>query len=312
MQTSDMHTNGRRRFALACIWLIAAWVAMGAVFKLLWGTPALLPAVVRNVGLELGLTYNLAIGIELAIVLVALAKPRWGWPLQVLLLLVFDAVLTTQIAAGAENCGCFGSKLSVPPWLMMTIDSALLLALLAARPWSCLAPGANPVVPIGLAAAALALPWMLDRQVQVGEVVADGQPVPEDNWIELALEKWVGQDIWDTPLGKPPLNASIDVNTLPLDGLWVFWRQTCDHCAEHLAHLAETEHGERLIALIQLEERHDTLANRVVHAMPDGNFVQHATLPPTISYVLQTPGELLLEGGKIVAAREGVTDETGL
>ena len=34
---------------------------------------------------------------------------------------VFDAVLLTQL--GAENCGCFGTKVSMPPWLMLTIDS---------------------------------------------------------------------------------------------------------------------------------------------------------------------------------------------
>jgi hypothetical protein len=76
--------------------------------------------------------------------------------------------------------------------------------------------------------------------------------------------------------------------------------------------MVANEHGERLITLIQLEEPHDTLANRVVHAMPDGNFVKHARLPPSISYVLTTPAELLLEGGKITAAREAVTPETGL
>jgi hypothetical protein len=76
--------------------------------------------------------------------------------------------------------------------------------------------------------------------------------------------------------------------------------------------MEQEEHGERLITLLQLEEPNDTLANRVVHAMPDGNFVQHARLPPSIAYILQTPAELLLAGGKIVGAREAVTPETGL
>ena len=115
--------------------------------------------------------------------------------------------------------------------------------------------------------------------------------------------------MWDTPLGQPPLNQYLDVTALPLDGLWVFWRQTCEHCAKHLEKLAETEHGERLITLVQLEEPTDTVGNRVVNAMPDGNFVQHARLPPSISYVIQTPAELVLEGGRIVAAEEAVPTE---
>ncbi len=249
MQDQPVPT-GKQRFARAWIALISAWVLTGAVFKLFWGTPALLPEVVRNLGFELGLTYNLAIGIELAIVGVALVKPRWGWLLQAALLVVFDVVLTTQIAAGAENCGCFGNKFSVPPWAMMAIDSALLGGLLLARPWSSLGPGLTPVAPIALAAALFALPWLFDRQLQQGEIVADGKPV-EGQWLELALEKWVGKDIWDTPLGKPPLDQYLDVNKLPLDGLWVFWRQTCDHCAKHLEQLAASEHGERLITGVE-------------------------------------------------------------
>src|SRR6185503_10552929 len=116
--------------ALACVVAIAVWVLTGAVFKLVWGTPALLPGVVRDLPLELGLTYKLAIGIELAIVAIALSKPRWGWPLQASLLLVFDLVLTTQIAAGVESCGCFGAKLEIDPRVMLAIDSVLLAGLL--------------------------------------------------------------------------------------------------------------------------------------------------------------------------------------
>jgi hypothetical protein len=299
------------RLALAALWLIAAWILAGATFKLFWGTPALLPAVVRDLPLELGLTYKLAIGIELAVVAVILSKPRWGWVLAVLQLLAFDLVLVTQIAAGETNCGCFGSKLSVSPPLMLAIDSALLLALLLARPWRTLPAGPSPGVPLAVGAIALALPWLFDRQVETGTAVADGKAL-EGQWIELDVEDWIGQEIWDTPLGQPPLSGYVDVAALPLDGLWVFWRATCEHCRDHLAHLAENEHGERLITLLQLVESTDTLGNRVVGAMPDGNFVQHAVLPPSIAYLLQTPAELVLEGGRVVAAREATTPETGL
>ena len=310
MQDSPV-SSGRRRFALAWIALISAWVLTGAVFKLFWGTPALLPPAVRNVGLELGLTYKLAIGIELAIAGVALIKPRWGWLFEVALLLVFDVVLTTQIAAGATNCGCFGSGFSMPPKVMMAIDSALLLGLLWARPWSSLGPGVSPLLPIAAAGVLFALPWFFDRQVQTGEVVADGQSV-EGQWIELDIEKWIGKDIWDTKLGQPPLNQYVDVTRLPLDGLWVFWRSTCEHCAAHLTHLAETEKGERLITLVRLEEPNDTEGNRVVNRFPEGNFVQSARLPAGFSYILQTPGELLLEGGRVVGALEAATPEKNL
>jgi len=315
MQTNQaVSAPARSPLLLGWIALISAWVMAGAVFKLVWGTPALLPEVIRDLPLELGATYNLAIGIELAIALVALTKPRWGWILQAALLVVFDVVLTTQIAAGTENCGCFGNKLSMPPWVMMTIDSVLLVGLLVQKPWARLGPGLPLPVPVGLAAVVLAVPWFMDRQVALeeGDVEIEGEVVKQGQWIELDIEDWVGTDVWDTPLGKAPLSSSIDVYSLPLDGLWVFWRATCDHCAEHLAHMAETETGERLLALIQLEEKTDTLANRVVHTMPDGNYVVHARLPAGIEYLLQTPGEMLVEGGRITAAVEGVSEETAL
>jgi hypothetical protein len=311
MESPQVSTPARSRLALVPVVLIALWILAGATFKLFFGTPALLPAVVRDLPLELGLTYNLAIGIELAIVAVALAKPRLGWVLQAALLAVFDLVLATQIAAGETNCGCFGSKLSVPPWLMLGIDSVLLAALLLARPWRNLPSGAPLAVPAAAGAVALALPWLFDRQVDTGGLVGNGQPV-EGQWLELDVEGWVGMEIGATPLGQAPLDQYLDVYALPLDGLWVFWRATCDHCKEHLEHLADVEQGERLITLIQLEERHDTLSNRVVNRMPDGNFVQHARLPAAITYLIQTPAELALEGGLVVAAKEGVTVETGL
>lgn len=298
-----MESSGRARFARLWIGLIACWILTGAIFKLFWGTPALLPAVVRDVPLELGVTYNLAIGIELAIAAIALVAPGWGWLLQAALLVVFDVVLTTQIAAGDANCGCFGAKFSMPPWLMMAIDSALLVVLIALRPWSARLRGLPVVVPAALAAAALAVPWFLDRQVDT-ETAAAGTAAPENAWIELDVDNWVGEDIWDTKLGQPPLSEYIDVMQLPLDGLWVFWRADCEHCAKHLGHMKSVETGQRLVTLVRLEQKHDSEANRVVHEMPDGNFVQYASLPPSISYILTTPAELLLEGGKIVAARD--------
>ena len=306
-----MKLETRARYAVLWIWTIAAWVLLGAIFKLFWGNPALLPEIVRRVPLALGTVYSLAIGIELAIAFVALVKPRWGWWLQVALLVVFDFVLTTQIAAGDTNCGCFGTRLHVKPWVMMVIDSALLAGLLAARPWSCLGPGLPGAIPVALAAVGLGLPWLFDREVKQGEVVAEGKTA-ENPWILLDIEKWKGKDVFDTPLAQEPLNKYIDVNALPLEGLWVFWRATCDHCATHLKHLAETEDGSRLITLIQLEEAHDTLANTVVAARPSGGFVSEARLPPSISYVLATPGEMVLELGKIVDAKEKVTPETGI
>lgn len=291
--------------------LAGLWIMAGALFKLLQGTPNDLPRVVRDAPLELGLTYNLAIAVELCVALLALLRPRWSWVPLVGILLVFEGVLATQIAAGDASCGCFGAKLSFPPWLMVTIDTSLLAAILLSRPWSRLSRKGSPTVIVaGALAIAIALPWFLDRQATDGEVLSGNGTLR--NWKELDIEDWVGMDVWDTPLGQPPLSEYLDLGSLPLDGLWVFYRATCEHCAHHLAAMAAKEKGDTLIALIRLKEPTDTEANRVVNEMPSGNFVQQAALPDSLDYVIQTPAEMLLEGGRIVAAREAVTPETGL
>ena len=289
--------------------LAGLWILAGALFKLLQGTPNDLPQIVRDFPLELGLTYKLAITLELCVAFVALLRPRWAWLLLCLVFLLFDAVLVTQIAGGAASCGCFGSQISIAPGTMLAIDTALLIGLVVTKPWSSLRTGGpNPLVITTALALGVALPWLLDRQLGPGAVDADGQLL-EGVWKELDVESWVGRDVWDTPLGEPPLNEHIDVRALPLDGLWVFWRHTCDHCAAHLAELARTETGERFVTLVQLREPHDTEANRVVHEMPAGDFVLHAALPDTINYVITTPAELLLAGGRVVAAQEAVSPE---
>lgn len=317
MNEPTVQPDRRARLFVVALGLVSAWVLLGAVFKLFWGTPALLPKPViangERLGFDLGLTYRVAIGLELAIVAVALTRPRLGWWALAALLVVFDLVLTAQIAAGETQCGCFGASFSPSPKVMLALDTALLVFLLATRPWSSARRGLPLAIPVALAAVGLALPWFFDRELKP-TLTVDGQDVEvqDGDYLVLDLENWVGKDIWDSPLGQPPLSASIDVNALALDGLWVFWRADCDHCKDHLAEMKTKEQGQRLLVLVQLEQKTDTLANRVVHELPDGNFVQHATLPASIQYVLSTPGELLLEAGKIVAAKEAVTSETGL
>ncbi len=291
--------------------LAGLWILVGALFKLLLGTPADLPVPVRDFGahfgFDAGLTYRFAIGIELALAFLGLLRPRLAWVPLALLFVVFDAVLTMLIAGGAASCGCFGAKIPVPPGVMLALDSGLLLALVLVQPWRSLGdrrPGA--VVLAAALAVAIALPWMIDREAGGETSSPDGLLRP---YVSLDLKTWVGRDVWDTPLGAPPLSAYTDVNALPLDGLWIFYRWTCDHCRAHLEALAESEHGERMIVLIRLAEPIDSAENRVVHVIPSGDFVVQAELPDTYDYAITTPGELLLAGGRIVRAMEAATPE---
>lgn len=297
-----------RRLALAAVVAVALWLLAGALFKLLRGTPQDLPRLVRDLPLELGLTYKLVVSAELCVGLLALLRPRQGWPVLALVLVLFDVILGRQIAAGEASCGCFGKDFPIPPWGMMVIDSALLAALLATRPWSAGLPAGAPVAAV-LAAClvAVASTWLLDRQLQDGAGGDGDGPTltPTRSWIELDVESWVGKDLQDTALAR-----WLDVYEYPPDALWVLWSQTCDHCARHLARLAQTEAGERQLVLIRLEDPSDTEANRVVHLLPQGDFVFEGSLPDSVQYVVTTPAELEVVEWKVVAAAEAV-DEAG-
>jgi len=317
---AEVRTGGTA--ARAVLWLIALWIAAGAYFKLFHGSPGDLPPAVRDVPLPLGVTYSLAIAIELTCAALAFLKPRWAWPLLLVTLLVFDLVLSTQIAAGAESCGCFGSSVPITPEIMLAIDTTMLVALLATRPWSRL--GKDPVAApaaVAVCAVLFAAPWFLSREADdgpsLGPIVADGEP-PQDaresgetgggsrRWAQLELGAWAGKDLGETPLAN-----WLDVYAMPPDALWVFWRATCEHCAEHLAHLADSEFGERFLVLLQLEEPHDSDLNRVVHKLPQGDFVTRATLPSTVDWVITTPGELEVEAFVVVSGEEGVGPDDG-
>lgn len=306
--------RGWTRLAPAAVRLAAAWILVGACFKLFLGTPADLPAVVRGLSLDDVLTYKLAIAIELATVVLACLRPGLGfWPVLGAYL-VFEGILGSQLAAGAESCGCFGSKVKLTPVQMMAIDSTLLALMLLARPWRLGRGGAPWWLVLLLAAGGVALPFALNRQVGAPPVPADGGAAASAKlgakvgrgYVVLNVEEWVGQPIDATPLAKC-IEGGIE--QLPFEGVWILWRMTCDHCARHFEHLAQTPPDAPFITLVRLKEKQDTEANRQVTVLPEGDNVIQAQCPDTIDYLVQTPAELWLEGGVIVRAEEGVGDE---
>lgn len=300
MVPEQADTTPRRGSFLASstVRLIGLWILAGALFKLLEGTPNDLPPVVRDFAFpsDLGLKYKLAIGAELCIVSLALFRPRWGWLAVAAQMAVFVVVLLFTL--GEESCGCFGTKVVISPEIMLAIDGTLLVLLLALRPWRIKPGGLHYLGILALWAVGISLPWFFDREVGPGPFV-DGQPV-EGDYIILEVEKWVGMDAGETPLAQV-----IDPYTFFPDGRWVLWRATCDECAAHLKEMKETETGERLITLIQIKEKHDTLGNQVVHDFPDGAFVHRAELPDSLEYIIGAPAELDVEAFMITGAREG-------
>jgi hypothetical protein len=283
--------------------IAALWVLAGALFKLFQGTPSDLPSVVRELPLDLGLTYRLAISVELGVVVLALFAPRIGWPLVAGLMAVFSAILVALVLRGDANCGCFGSSVTFPPLLMLGIDAGLLAGILATRPWRRTATQrriAPALVALPLLAG-VAAPWVLDREASA-QTSAESERKPLPQYAILTPSEWVGMPVEETDLAR-----WLGPGVLPEeDGLVLIYRMTCELCAEHLFEVAAMDDGSRPIVLVRIVDENEDPAKFVVEVVPEGPHVRSATLPRGVDWVMTTPAELEIEDGVVVAASEGV------
>lgn len=145
--------------------LASVWILIGALFKLFAGTPNDLPVPVLQFlpDVDPGLKLHLAVAIELVVVVLGLLAPALGWFWVTGCLAVFVLILARLLGLSEKECGCFGTAIQVHPALMLSIDAALLLAILATRPWRTLrgAPRAPLALVGALAALAVAAPWLV-------------------------------------------------------------------------------------------------------------------------------------------------------
>lgn len=310
------------RFSLARLFTIlgALWLATGAFYKLIWGNPGDLPQpffdMVDWFGIEASKSqlYVLAIASELCVVVLALLRPKLGWIPLAATFLFFEAILAPLIASGAESCGCLGGTIKIHPILMASIDGVILLGLFASRPWR--AAGMQPVLPTvlvgALLAASIAAPIVklsgnepsADEVRKVLEGGDEGEGAPDvalPKFVELTPPDWIGQMIYDTPLATWLPN----IDTMPTDGTFVFWRMTCDHCAEHLLELANEPPTEALV-LIRIREEIDETQAPAVHVLPQGGHVFEYELTEKVEWVISTPADMKVEGATIVDARENI------
>ncbi|MEO0650347.1 MAG: MauE/DoxX family redox-associated membrane protein [Planctomycetota bacterium] len=201
--TSTTDARSTRPLTVIALLLAGGWILTGALFKLLQGSPGLLPAFMKEWGLPLEQVYPTVIGIEFAVVAIAWLRPRPGWILLALQYLAFFGVLGVQIARGEESCGCMGGSVKLAPVVMLAIDGTLFGLLLASRPWSGLGFSGLPKPLVGIAAAALVvLPWFGER----------GQEVDDTT---LALLKAKAQQA-KTQQAQPPAAAEPVIHDHPL------------------------------------------------------------------------------------------------
>lgn len=324
MADSQPKTSKSSIPAVFALLAASAWIATGALYKLLDGTPKDLPGTVLDFadksGLELNTIYVTAIGIELAIVTFALLKPKLGWLPVVAQYLVFIGILSAEIARGAESCGCVGSNIEVPPVVMLCVDAALLLGLLVTRPWSSLTTKLLLPAPLALIAA-VAVAYVprleqFDRNLSIDDIALGGGAAAEagdeqngdsdaadpsngTGYLVIDLADAVGKDVADTDLGKL-LGAEC-----PTEGKVVLWRISCDHCAAHLEELQRKE-AEAMAAgqfpenlsLVRVPD--DASSEPLVEIKPE-MVLADLTLPEGYEYVVETPSEVTIAGGVVTA-----------
>lgn len=134
---------------ILCRAVVPLWVITGAIFKLTEKSPRLLPESIWSTAAELGINLYwllaVLIAIELTLAGIMFFLSRLARPAAILILCIFCLVLIVEIARGSKSCGCLGAA-SPPPWLMLIIDGALLLGVLAFRPPK---PATSELMPSG-------------------------------------------------------------------------------------------------------------------------------------------------------------------
>ncbi len=291
------------RHARLAVFLAAAWLLAGALFKLFSGSPKLLPPLIReHTPFDWDLTFHLAIAIELSLVFLAVCKPHLGWAPLLLLFAVFEVVLADMLVAGAESCGCFGETITISPAVMMGIDGVLFVAIVLTRPWQTLSgPGLPTLLLVAGLAASWVSPWLvIPSQSAVPQVpiVGDGTvtgPSGDLRYAVLNPTAWKGKSVFDIA----ELKRWVREEQLPIEGSIVLWRQSCPHCAEHLRAMVAKDDGSRQILLIQA--RDDLKNAREVDALPSGAHVQTFAFPENLDCAFTTPCEVVVEGGTVSA-----------
>ena len=327
----------RTPWARAALGASGAWVLAVSSVKLFKGSPSDLPLMVQNfIGdMDVGLKFQLVVGIELSVAFLAFLRPRWAWPLLVGMFSLFVAMLGKMILDGETSCGCFGGAIKIQPATMLAVDGACLAAMLFTRPWSCLpaTPVRWPLLVVALGAA-WTLPFVAFKNEQLptppstagqgtptdpgqGPGSVQGEPqggapvaaawklpdkLPQFQTINPAKQGWLGKHLRDTPMG-----ALLDVELYPLDATWILYRITCEHCAKEFQEIAvDPERSAKLYVVVRIPEP-DEEKFRQVNVYPP--IYQEAVLPPLPrGYFGQTPWMLEVEAGvvKQVTAGEGV------
>jgi hypothetical protein len=296
--------------------IIPLWLGIGAVLKLVDGSPSNLPAALVKwlgaLGVDLRFFLEFSIAGELIVVGVMVLVPGLARLIGIVMLGFFMPVLIGDVALGASSCGCFGA-VQIPPWVTLVTDGGFLLALLfiahgvpalktprslptrqvmAAGLWSLL----SVVVAFGLT------PSGTSAATTSGgpEIVSSG---PVEGYYLPDYSNWVGQPFSQLDIARwiQGLPEDLDEGQQYL----LFYRMDCEHCHE----LMEIFFADELplpTTAVAIPERTGFPTVGVQPFVCDG--CRLAELPDGVDWFLQTPVLVRLGNGVVECAAEVTAD----
>ncbi|MCZ6835597.1 MAG: hypothetical protein O7G85_07470 [Planctomycetota bacterium] len=306
--------------------LVPVWILTGATFKLIAQNPATLPKFTifdpaAKMGVDLDILLNSLIGLEILAIAVIVFMPRFSRLMAGFMLGSFVLILINELIQGAENCGCFGGKISIHPGVMLSIDGALLLGVIllplarteGAKPLRGAIPTAVTTI-LGFIASFGVMAMSQNPTVPPPPVVEDTLPsntTPTDpcaadpvqiafprNWyVSGEISDWIGQCWNQVDLFK--LLRTWPEDLAQGEKLVVLYRTDCDHCEEMFK--------EDFTGKVQtpIFAYHIPLDGDPTWELPENHTASLYDLSPETNWIITSPLVVKLVDGKVVCAAEG-------
>lgn len=298
--------------------IIPLWLGVGAVLKLIDGSPSNLPAALvkwlGGIGMDLRFVLEFSIAVEFVVVGVMILLPGLARFAGIIMLGSFLPVLIGDVALGASSCGCFGA-VQIPPWVTLVTDLFFLLSLVfMARGVPALAmPRSIPtwrVIAVGIwSVIAVALAFGLTAQTGPA-TTPDGQAEnqvanagPTEGYYLPDYTAWQGQAFLDLDMAKwiHGLPEDLDQGQRYL----LFYRKDCEHCHELMEFFFADELPLPTTAVAVPERAGFPTGS--VQPFVCGN-CSLAELPAGVDWFMQTPVLVKLTEGVVECAAEVTAD----
>ena len=293
--------------------VIPLWLGIGAVLKILDGSPSNLPAAVvkwfGGNGVDLSFLLEFSIAVELVVVGVMVLVPGLARLAGIVMLGSFMPVLIGDVALGASSCGCFGA-VQIPPWVTLVTDVFFLVSLLfiargvpslkmrrSLPTWQVVVVGIWSVLSVAVAFGLT--PSGISTESADAPPDKAASAGPTEGYYLPDYTKWVGQ-----PFLK--LDVAAWIRGLPEDleqgqQYLLFYRKDCEHCHE----LMEIFFADELplpTTAVAVPERAGFPTVGVQPFVCNG--CRLAELPAGVDWFMQTPVLVKLAGGVVECAAE--------